>query len=162
MNHNECVTKLRAVGKNFGFLDTHRSYGKMYELGNPDCVWYYKGPGFQQLKKIARGDRYQYLPMVAFEVAFSEHEKQLRGSLVTLQLTNAAASVIVLLGSSIEHKSYLKKLIGRYSFGRFRIWTEKDVSALHDSVFGKETEVHTPQGSGVRPGPADGFGDTHS
>lgn len=134
MTHQECVAKLRAVGRAFGFHDTHRSYGKMYSLGNPDCVWYYKGPGFKQLKKIARGDRYLYLPVLAFEVAFSEREKQLRGSLVTLQLTNAAASVIVLLGTSVEYKAYLKKLVGRYSFGRFRVWTEKDVTELYDSA----------------------------
>ena len=104
INHKECVNTLRTIGKSFGFYDTHRAYGKMYELGNPDCVWYYCGPGAKQLKKIVRGDRYQYLPMVAFEIAFSEVEKQLRGSLVTLQLTNAAASVIVLLGTSVKYK----------------------------------------------------------
>jgi hypothetical protein len=77
-------------------------------MGNPDCVWYYKGPAEQALRKIARGDRYKYLPIIAFEVTASEHEKQLRGTLVTLQLTNAAASIIVLLGRSVKYKSYLR------------------------------------------------------
>lgn len=149
MNHQECVEKLRAIGKKLSFHDTHRSYGKMYHMGNPDCVWYYKGPGAKALQKIARGDRYRYLPMVAFEVAFSEHEKHLRGSLVTLQLTNAAASVIVLLGSSVKYKSYLKRLVGRYSHVRYRIWTEKDVATLYNSVCGDVDPVAACSAIGV-------------
>ncbi|MCX7824383.1 MAG: hypothetical protein N2689_02380 [Verrucomicrobiae bacterium] len=135
MKHRDCVSKLRAVGIELGFHATHRSHGKMYHMGNPDCVWYFKGRGAQELAKIARGDRYKYLPFVAFEVAYSESEKQLRGSLMTLQLTNAAASVIVLLGASAAHRKYLRRLIGRYSYLRFRIWTEEDVNFLYDSVF---------------------------
>ena len=130
MNHSECVRELVAVGKGLGFHATGRSYGKMYYMGNPDCVWYYKGPAERALRKIAKGDRYKYIPLVAFEVAATEHEKQLRGSLVTLQLLNAAASVIVLLGRSLEYQPYLRKLAGRYSHVRYRIWTERDVSEL--------------------------------
>ncbi len=131
MNHSECVQKLKEIGSHLGFYAVGRSYGKMYCMGNPDCVWYYSGPGESALRKIAKGDRYKYLPFVAFEVAHSETEKDLRGTLVTLQLTNAAASIIVLLGSSVKFKSYLKKLVGRYSFVRYRIWTEKDVDDLY-------------------------------
>ena len=138
MNHSECVKKLIEIGKHFGFHATGRSYGKMYKMGNPDCVWYYKGKGAKELYKIAKGDRYRYLPFIAFEVSFSEREKALRGSLVTLQLTDASASIIVLLGKSLEYMSYLKKLIGRYSFTRFRIWTEKDVNELYEKI--KHTE----------------------
>ena len=110
MDHSECVHKLKKIGEQLGFHSSGRSFGKMYHMGNPDCVWYYKGPGEKALRKISKGDRYKYLPMVAFEVAYSETEKSLRGSLVTLQLTNAAASVIVLIGHSVKYKSYLKKL----------------------------------------------------
>jgi hypothetical protein len=131
MNHNECIKKLVKIGKHFGFHATGRSYGKMYKMGNPDCVWYYKGKGAKELYKVAKGDRYKYLPFVAFEVPFSEQEKSLRGSLVTLQLTNASAGIIVLLGNSVKYRPYLKKLIGRYSYMRFRIWTEKDVEELY-------------------------------
>jgi len=139
MNHSECVTKLNEIGRQLGFHSTGRSYGKMYHMGNPDCVWYYKGPGHEVLAKIAKGDGYKYIPLVAFEVAFSEKEKNLRGTLVTLQLTNAAASIVVLLGGSVEYKSYMKKLVGRYSFVRYRIWTEKDVEALYSKVFRSKT-----------------------
>lgn len=137
MNHSECVKKLIAIGKEFGFHSTGRSYGKMHGLGNPDCVWYYKGKGAKELKKIAKGDRYEYLPFIVFEVANTEREKALRGSLVTLQVTNASAGIIVLIGKSVEHKSFLRKLIGRYSFGRLRIWTEKDIDDLYRKVLEK-------------------------
>ena len=130
MDHSECVRELIEIGKSLGFHGVGRSYGKMYHMGNPDCVWYYKGPAERAFLKIAKGDRYRYLPVIAFEVAASEQEKNLRGSLVTLQLTNAAASVIVLLGSSVKYKSYLRKLAGRYSYVRYRIWTERDVNEL--------------------------------
>jgi hypothetical protein len=107
-------------------------------MGNPDCVWYYKGPGEKELKKIARGDKYDYLPFIAFEVCYSEKQKALRGSLMTLQLTSASAGIFVLLGKSVEHMQYLKKLIERYSHTRLRIWTAKDVNELYDRVTQKK------------------------
>jgi hypothetical protein len=134
VNHSECINKLVEIGQALGFHATARSHGKMYHLGNPDCVWYYKGPGHKELSKIARGDKYKYLPFIAFEVPYSEKEKALRGSLVTLQLTNASASIIVLIGESLRFKSYVRKLVGRYSFVRYRIWLEKDVEELHHKV----------------------------
>jgi len=74
-----------------------------------------------------------YLPVVAFEVASSEKEKQLRGSVMSLQLAGASAGVIVLVGAADtgERKSFVKKLIARYSSGRLRIWTQKDVDRLY-------------------------------
>jgi len=106
----------------------------MYELGNPDCVWYYKGKGAEELRKIAKGDKSKYIPFIAFEVAYSEKEKALRGSMVSLQLTNASVSIIVLLDKSLEFKPKLRKLVGRYSSTRFRIWTLKDVDELYNKV----------------------------
>jgi len=134
MTHSECIRKLIEVGRRFGFYSTGRIYGKMYSMGNPDCVWYYKGAGEKELRKIAKGDKYKYLPFIAFEVAYSEKEKALRGSLTTLQLTSASASIIVLIGNSVKHKSYMRKLIGRYSSGRFRLWGEKKVNELYNQV----------------------------
>jgi hypothetical protein len=43
MNHVECVQKLKEIGNKLGFYSAGKAYGKMYELANPDCVWYYKG-----------------------------------------------------------------------------------------------------------------------
>jgi hypothetical protein len=148
MTHSECVEKLKQIGFHLGFEPPGRSYGKMYHMGNPDCGWYYKGTGQEAFRKIAKGDRYKYLPLAAFEVAHSEREKNLRGTLVTLQLTNAAASIIILLGKSVEYKSYLMKRVGRYSFVRYRLWTEKDVNDLYNMAFksgaGKSSEQQHP------------------
>jgi len=137
MNHVECVKKLIEIGKCLDFEALGRSKGKMYHLGNPDCVWYYKGKGAKELYKIAKGDKYKYLPFIAFEVPYSEKQKALRGTLVTLQLTNAAASIVVLIFNSTKYASFMKKLIGRYSSTRFRIWTEKDVDKLYSKVVKK-------------------------
>ena len=131
MNHNDCIHKLIDIGKHFGFHATGRSFGKMFHLGNPDCVWYYKGRGAKELRKIAKGDKYKYLPFIAFEVTNSENQKDLRGTLVSLQLTNASASIVVLMGKSMKYRTFMKKLIGRYSSTRLRIWTEKDVNELY-------------------------------
>jgi hypothetical protein len=137
MNHSECVRKLIEAGTQLDFHAVGKSPGKKYALGNPDCVWYYAGKGQEVFGKIARGEKAKYLPLIAFEVAFSEKEKNLRGSLVTLQLTNAAANIIVLLGESLTLKGYMKKLVGRYSYGRFRIWTEEDVEKMYHQIFKK-------------------------
>ena len=74
MNHSECVKKLKEIGECFGFNSTGRSYGKMYHMGNPDCVWYYQGKGAKELRKIAKGDKYRFLPFIAFEVPYSEKD----------------------------------------------------------------------------------------
>lgn len=132
--HKECIDKLIEIGNILGFEARREIEGKMYELGNPDCIWYYKGKGAEELRKIAKGDKSKYIPFIAFEVAYSEKEKALRGSLVSLQLTNASVSIIVLLGKSLELKPKLRKLVGRYSSTRFRIWTLKDVDGFYNQV----------------------------
>jgi hypothetical protein len=133
--HKEYVRKLMEIGKELKFhVSDGRDLGKMYHMANPDCVWYYDCKGKKPLLKIAKGDKSNYLPVVAFEVADSEKEKGLRGSLMSLQLANASASVIVLVGTAAKYKSYLNKLVGRYSSIRIRIWTESDVNKLYASV----------------------------
>jgi len=135
--HKEYVRKLMEIGENLGFYAADgRKLGKMYHMANPDCVWYYDCKDKKPLLKIAKGDKSNYLPVIAFEVADSEKEKGLRGSLMSLQLANASASVVVLVGSANnpKSKSYLNKLVGRYSSTRFRIWIEKDVDAFYGKV----------------------------
>ena len=146
--HKECQKKLLKIGDILGFkVDRGKRLGKMYHMGAPDCVWYYNCDGKEPLIKIAKGDRCakknckvnhgesKYLPFVAFEVANSEDEKCLRGSLMTLQLTNASSSVIVLIGETAKkHASFLDKLVGRYSSMRIRVWTKDYVKKLYNSV----------------------------
>lgn len=132
--HDEYVDKLVKIGRYYEFEAKYKIEGKMYELANPDCIWYYKGKAEKVLYKIARGDKAKHIPVVAFEVAYSEKEKALRGSMISLQLANASASVIVLLSGSLKYKAKLKKLFGRYSYTRFRIWTKKDVDELYNKI----------------------------
>jgi hypothetical protein len=132
--HDECRNRLVEIGELLGFEATRNIRGKMFKLATPDCVWYYKGAGRKELRKIAKGDNYQHIPLVAFEIAYSEGMKGLRGSMMSLQLANASASIIVLLGSSVGHQKEFKKLVGRYSSTRFRIWTNKDVDELYNKV----------------------------
>jgi hypothetical protein len=67
-------------------------------------------------------------------VLFSEEEKAIRGSILSLQLINASASVLVLIGKSVQLKSKVNKLIKRYSYLRYRIWTEKDIEQLYKEI----------------------------
>jgi len=39
---------------------------RVYHLGNPDCVWYYNGPGPKELHKAAMRDK--YLPFFGLEL----------------------------------------------------------------------------------------------
>lgn len=132
--HKEYVKRLMAIGEGLGFeVSDGRKLGKMYHMANPDCIWYYDCKNKKPLLQIAKGDKSGYLPVVAFEVADSEKEKGLRGSVMSLQLANASASVVVLVGSANtpKNKSYLNRLIGRYSSSRFRVWTEANVDKLY-------------------------------
>jgi hypothetical protein len=48
----------------------------------------------------------------------------------------------VLLGESErKYKPYLKKLLGRYSFMRFRIWTDKDGEEPYRKIVKKEIKA---------------------
>jgi hypothetical protein len=158
--HDLYCQKLKKIGTELGFHATIGSKGKMYHMGKPDCVWYYKCDGKEPLLKIAKGDKIkcncgsckavsQYLPFVAFEVPNSEDEKGLRGSLMTLQLTNASAGIIVLTGKSErEHKKYTGKLIGRYSYMRTRIWTKEYVDDLYKRLVENKIVIEDAEGHG--------------
>lgn len=160
--HKECQEKLLKIGTALELKnDRGKGLGKMYHMGCPDVVWYYDCSDKEPLMKIAEGDRCnlirekiknsikikkkcnihgscRYLPLVAFEVS-NEEEKALRGSIMTLLLVNAAASIIVIIGKSDKkHESFAEKLTGRFSFARLRVWTEKDVDELYDKVVKKE------------------------
>jgi hypothetical protein len=139
--HWECLHKLRELGETFDFEVTSKLRGKKYELANPDCLWYYKGKGEKALRKIAYGDGpgCRHIPLVAFEVASTEGQKALRGSLMSLQITNAGASVIVLVGKSAKYKSFLKKLTMRFSNMRIRIWSKKDVDDMYEKFVTKSS-----------------------
>jgi len=142
--HTETIRKLKEIGRHYGFHSSDKSIGLKYHLATIDVLWSVDCSGKKGLTKILSGERCKcpkcrgiktvYLPIVAFEVAASEKEKALRGSVMSLQLANASAGIIVLVGSAIEHKTYVRKLLGRYSSGRLRLWTRQDVDGLYADI----------------------------
>jgi len=148
--HTECIKKLKEIGRHYGFHSADKTIGLKYHLANIDVAWCIDCSGKKGLTKILSGERCRcpkckgikavYLPVVAFEVACSEKEKNLRGSLMSLQLINASAGIIVLAGEAKERKSYVQKLIARYSYGRLRVWSKKDVDGLYQEIDGRKGE----------------------
>lgn len=136
MTHSECQDLLKAMGEKLGFDVFKKTRGDLFKLASVDCVWYYRtnSNSAEFLGELAKNDGYGTIPVVAFEVAYSEAEKNLRGSVSSLQILNASASVIVLIGSSEKHSQYLEKLLSKFALGRLHIWTVADVKKWHDRV----------------------------
>lgn len=147
--HTETIRKLKEIGRHYGFHSADKTIGLKYHLANIDVAWCIDCSGKKGLTKILSGERCKcpkcrgikavYLPVVAFEVACSEKEKALRGSVMSLQLVNASAGIIVLVGSATAHKSFVRKLLGRYSSGRLRLWTQQDVDRLYQGIKADKT-----------------------
>lgn len=142
--HTETIRKLKEIGRHYGFHSADKSIGLKYHLANVDAVWCIDCSGKKGLTKILSGERCKcpkcrgikavYLPVVSFEVAASEKEKALRGSVMSLQLIGSAAGILVLVGEAVKHKSFVRKLIARYSYGRLRVWSKQDVDRLYDGI----------------------------
>jgi len=136
--HNQIVRMLIQIGKSLGFDSAGRTMGKLYNLASADCVWYYPEKFDSKSKSIfayfARQDKYDKIPLVAFEVAYSEKEKNLRGSLASLQILGASVSIIVLAGKSMDYESYLKELIKKFALNRVIILDEKKVREWHTKI----------------------------
>jgi hypothetical protein len=148
-DHVETIRKLKEIGKHYGFHASDKTIGSKYHLATIDVLWCIDCTGKKGLTKILSGERCKcpkcksikavFMPVVAFEVACSEKEKALRGSVMSLQLANASAGILVLAGEAQERKAYVRKLLARYSFGRLRLWTKRDVDRLYDSIQTNET-----------------------
>lgn len=124
------------MGESLGFDSIGRTMGKLYKLTSADCVWYYpKGPDPESIfADFARQDEYDKIPFVAFEVAYSEKEKALRGSLASLQILGASVSVIVLAGPSKEYREYVEDLIRKFALNRVIIWEDVKISEWHSRI----------------------------
>lgn len=142
MDHIQIVRSLIEIGERLGFESRGRTMGKLYELASADCVWYYpkRTESGSIFHKLAEQDGYDKIPVVAFEVAFNEKEKALRGSLSSLQILNASVSVIILAGKSREYRKYLEDLIRKFAINRIQIWTEDDVITWYQRITGAKPE----------------------
>lgn len=149
MNHSECQNKLIEMGRKLDFSVFDRTKGKLYKLASADCVWYLKpNPSSAEfVQEMAKDDEFDTIPVIAFEVANSEQEKTLRGSVYSLHLLNASASVIVLIGRSLEKHSYLKDLLSKFALGRIHIWTEEDVLKWYGRIVGGQAGRVSEEGT---------------
>lgn len=138
MNHSECQEILKTIGQKLGFEVFKKTRGDLFHLASADCVWYYRPDEVSAdfMSGLAKDDGYHTIPVVAFEVANSESEKALRGSVSSLQILGASASVIVLMGKSEKLRKYLNGLLSKFALGRVQIWTTDDVSKWHDKIIG--------------------------
>lgn len=136
MDHSGCQDLLKAMGEKLGFDVFKKTRGGLFKLASVDCVWYYptNESSAEFFGEMAKNDGYYEIPVVAFEVANSEQEKTLRGSVSSLQILNASASVIVLIGKSEQHRQYLEKLLSKFALGRVHIWTADDVTKWHKHI----------------------------
>jgi hypothetical protein len=141
MNHSECQKLLKEMGKKLGFNVYKKTRGDLFHLASADCVWYYRTNESTAdfFREMAKNDGYETIPVVAFEVAHSEQPKILRGSVSCLQILNASASVIVLIGSSLGLRPYLEKLLTKFALGRVHVWTAEDVIKWHNRIIKSPT-----------------------
>jgi hypothetical protein len=133
--HSEYCEKLRKIGEKLDYETTWKnsSEKELYHLANPDCIWYQNTP--EKLKSIK--DMPEKIPLIVFEVLYSEKEKNMRGSLASFLLRDAYRGVFVILKPERESEKksekrimYLKKIISKLSSNRFIIWEASDVDNL--------------------------------
>jgi len=134
--HNEIVRMLMEMGEKLGFDSSGRTMGDLYKLASADCVWYYPKDSDPQsiFADFAYQDKHDKVPFVAFEVAYSEKEKALRGSLASLQILGASVSVIVLAGKSKEYKEYLNELMKKFALNRVVVWDDNKVYEWYSRI----------------------------
>jgi hypothetical protein len=143
--HKLYVARLKYIGRCLGF----ETRGLQTDIGTLDCVWRYKeSTKFLRSKKPddVEIDYFMYgLPMVAFEVIFSERIKMLRGSILNMISAKPSLAIFVFLRRARE-KEYpdedvdlternIEKLCQEFAgFLRTRIWHEEDVDELYDKL----------------------------
>ena len=132
--HEDYCRKLKELGDLLGY-DTDIPRSGLYHLANPDAVWYIdtKIEGFHKI------------PLMVFEVLYSEGEKAIRGSVSSVLIYGSPIGVLVMIREGYKHrkkrlteeeniahfKGYIRKLID--SFGlerRIFLWTEDQVDSL--------------------------------
>lgn len=136
--HNICCKMLDKIGNalNFDVKKPGRGH-PLYHLANPDCVWYLKISDNELSDALKVQGK---IPIVVFEVLYSEQEKSMRGSLGTFALYKAPLNVFVLLQQKGEDKKsfenrldYLNRLINENTSIKCIVWTNEDVKRLHSN-----------------------------
>lgn len=144
--HKDYQQKLREIGAKLGYetkgLDTPVD-------GWLDAVWRLK-----ETSRFTKSDDYvrKYgLPIVAFEVIYSEKAKLLRGSLFNMISAKPSLAVFVFLKKARQQKyrsedvrrteKYIKNLCREFAgLIRAEIWYEDDVDKLYEKVVVKDLQ----------------------
>ena len=138
--HSIYIKKLKAIGSALDFKTNPRKapndyYRNEYHLANPDCVWYIEVNRKLKEENIFPDDA---VPVVVFEVLYSESEKMMRGSVLSLLFRNPFRGILVLLRHDNEphqryeeRKDYLNRILSKTKRDNIVIWDEEYVDGLH-------------------------------
>lgn len=140
--HDLYEQKLTEIGKALGF----RTKGKETSVGWLDCVWRLEGSNRFVKSEEHYVSRYG-LPIVAFEVVYSEKDKRLRGSLLNMIFAKPSLAVFVFLKRTRQQDypsedvdrtvRYVENLCQEVAgLIRTEIWYEEDVDKLYSEVVG--------------------------
>jgi len=136
--HNRYCRLLRRIGSALGYK-TEIRHDRRYHLANPDCVW------FVSLDPRIGLEEVDNVPLVTFEVLYTEREKAIRGSLKSFEIYDSPIGILVLIREGLEKlrkknetpeqtvrrfKDYAKRLIDAQGLKRYYVWDETDVDRL--------------------------------
>ena len=139
--HKLYEQKLTEIGKRLGF----ETKGMETPVGWLDCVW-----RLRESRKFVKSEEHYVstygLPIVAFEVIYSEKAKQLRGSLFNMISAKPSLAVFVFLKRTRQQdypnedvdrtERYVQTLCQEVAgLIRTEIWYEEDVDKLYDEIF---------------------------
>jgi len=142
--HKLYEQKLTEIGKRFGF----EIKGMETPVGWLDCVW-----RLGESSKFVKSEEHYVstygLPIVAFEVIYSEKAKQLKGSLFNMISAKPSLAVFVFLkrtrqqdypNEDVDRTERYVQTLCREVAGLIRteIWYEEDVDKLYDEIFSQK------------------------
>jgi len=133
--HSWYCEKLREIGERLRFKTSWDSLEEkeLYHLANPDCIWYLELPA--ELTTIS--DLPEKIPLIAFELLYSEKEKNMRGSFGSFLLRGAYYGVFVLLKPEdqsqeefLKRDKYLRKMINNLGSKHLKVWYAETADSL--------------------------------
>jgi hypothetical protein len=131
--HDEYCRKIKESGDILEY-DTEIPRSELYHLAYPDAAWYVN-------TKIGFGK----VPLIVFEVLYSEREKAIRGSISSLLLYGSPIGILVMITEGYRNirksktaeenvkyfKTYVRNLIKALGLKkRIYIWDESNIDSL--------------------------------
>jgi len=133
-SHDYYCRLLNKIGETLGY-DTKIPRDERYHLANPDSVWFVD-------PKIGLPK----VPLITFEVLYSELHKAIRGSIQSFEITGSPIGILVVLEEGYrkihrhknqtpeqrveDFKDYAKRLVEAQGLKRYYVWNQSDVDKL--------------------------------